>query len=178
MFIGLIFRQQGMSKFCTNCGKQLSFFSGIFGSICAECQQQITLDKEKTNVEKKSYEKEIDSSSVNTASVLDKHFFYQTKIETFYRNRDRDGTALPAAIEACKQQISIAKTAKRAFLKEYNGSPLPSHVGYTQLCIILEKQKNYDEVIRLAKEAKKQGWNGDWDKRIERCRKKLESQKK
>jgi hypothetical protein len=34
-------------------------------------------------------------------------------------------------------------------------SSLPSHVGYTQLCIILEKQKFFDEVIRLAQETKK-----------------------
>ncbi|MEI8332169.1 MAG: hypothetical protein WCF90_11075 [Methanomicrobiales archaeon] len=50
------------------------------------------------------------------------------------------------AIEACKQQKSISEKAKRAFLKEYN-APLPSHGGYLQLYIILEKQKNYDEVI-------------------------------
>ena len=31
----------------------------------------------------------------------------------------------------------------------------------------------YREVIELCTEADKQGWSGDWQHRIERCRKKL-----
>ena len=111
--------------------------------------------------------KKMDRMSLKSGSVLDRHFYLSNKIEIFYRNRNTDETALPAAIDACKEQISIAEQAKRAYLKEYDGS-LPSHLGYTQLCIILEKQKNYDEVIHLARPAKEQGWMGDWDKRIER----------
>ena len=55
------------------------------------------------------------------------------------------------------------------------GLPLPGHVGYKQLCIIMEKQKNYEEVSRLSKIAKEQGWSGDWDRRIEKCKKKIEN---
>jgi len=105
--------------------------------------------------------------------VLDLHFLYSSKIQIYYQNRDKDPFALSLAIEACKQQIGISEKAKRAFLKEFYG-PLPSHVGYSQLCIIMEKQKNYEEVIRLSRIAKEQGWNGDWDKRIEKCKKKME----
>jgi len=101
---------------------------------------------------------------------MDRHFLYQTKMEIYYRNRDVDDSALTSAIEACKQQIALSTKAKQAFLKQWG--QLPSHVGYKQLCIIMEKQKNYDEVIRLASEAKMQGWTGDWDKRIEKCAKK------
>lgn len=59
--------------------------------------------------------------------------------------------------------------------KKWNNEkiPLPEHTGYKQLCIIYDKQGNYSEIIRLAEEAKKQGWNGDWDKRIENARKKI-----
>jgi hypothetical protein len=91
-------------------------------------------------------------------------------MEIYYRNRDVDDFALPSTIEACKQQIALSTRAKQAFLKQWG--QLPSHAGYKQLCIILEKQKKYDEVIRLANEAKMQGWTGDWDKRIEKCTKK------
>ena len=105
---------------------------------------------------------------------LDLHFLYQLKIQIYYRNRDNDKFALPLAIEACKQQIGISEKAKEAFIKEM-GLPLPEHVGYKQLCIIMEKQKNYDEVIRLSKIAKEQGWSGDWDRRIEKCKKKIEN---
>jgi len=41
------------------------------------------------------------------------------------------------------------------------------------LAIIKYKQERYKEVIELCKKAKKQGWNGNWDKRIERARKRL-----
>jgi len=54
---------------------------------------------------------------------------------------------------------------------------LGTHTGYRNLCIIREKQGNHAEVIRLAEQAKAQGWNGDWDKRIERTKKKLEVNK-
>jgi hypothetical protein len=51
---------------------------------------------------------------------------------------------------------------------------LLQHTGYKQLCIIRENQENYKEVIRLAEQAKAEGWEGDWDKRIEKAKKKLE----
>lgn len=105
-------------------------------------------------------------------SFLDLHFLYQSKIQIYYRNRDNDEFALSSAIEACKQQIGISEKAKEAFIKEM-GLPLPWHLGYKQLCIIMEKQKNFEEVIWLSKIAKEQGWSGDWDKRTEKCKKKM-----
>jgi len=53
-------------------------------------------------------------------------------------------------------------------------SVLGVHTGYYQLCIIIEKEGNWQEVIRLAEQAKSEGWKGDWDKRIEKAKKKLE----
>ncbi len=50
---------------------------------------------------------------------------------------------------------------------------LPRHTGYEQLAIIREKEKDHPEAIRLCGEAMAQGWNGDWEKRIQRCKAKL-----
>jgi hypothetical protein len=50
---------------------------------------------------------------------------------------------------------------------------LPAHRGYQQLSIILEKRANFREVIVLCARAQKEGWSGDWEQRIERCRKKM-----
>jgi hypothetical protein len=50
---------------------------------------------------------------------------------------------------------------------------LGEHTGYKQLCIIRDSEGNYSEVIRLAEQAKSEGWAGDWDKRIEKAKKKL-----
>lgn len=146
------------------------------GKICSTSQTVIGLLSGLSSWFKKPEYRQINYKIIKKAEelasdktpVLDLHFLYQSKIEIFYRNRDNDAFALSSAIEACKQQIDISEKAKRAFLKEFNG-PLPTHVGYKQLCIIMEKQKNYEEVIRLSRIAKEQGWNGDWDKRIEKC---------
>ncbi len=105
--------------------------------------------------------------------VLDRHFTYQAVIELNYAERDKDPAALAAAIAGCENQISIAANAAIAFKHMYRGSRLPSHKGFEQLAIVREKQKNYAEAIRIAKEALSQGWAGDWEKRIVRCKNKL-----
>lgn len=104
--------------------------------------------------------------------ILDLHFLFSSEIEIYYRHRNRDQDTLGKAIKACGRQIEIAPLAASAFKKEYKDSPLPSHKGYEQLAIIEEKQKKFNSVIDLAKKAMAQGWNGDWQKRIERCTKK------
>lgn len=116
----------------------------------------------------KKAEELVDSRS----SILDRHFLYQHKLEAYYKDRD-DEEKLEKAIEACRQQIALSEEARNTFLTEYEGTRLPSHRGYEQLAIILEKQKRYQEVIDLCSRAKAQEWSGDWEKRIERCRKKL-----
>jgi tetratricopeptide (TPR) repeat protein len=107
-------------------------------------------------------------------SVLDAHFLYGQKFEIYYKDRDIPGY-LEKAVEACKQQIALAEKAAKAFRKKYKESPLPSHKGYQQLAITLEKQGKFDETVELCRNAEKQGWAGDWAKRIERCRRKADN---
>jgi hypothetical protein len=104
--------------------------------------------------------------------ILNLHFFYSTKMKLFYKSRDTNPQALQIAIESCENQISIAEKVGEVFRKMW-GEPIPTHEGYEQLCIIFEKQKKFEQVIEIAGHAKRQGWSGDWDKRIERCHKKL-----
>ncbi|RKX17102.1 MAG: hypothetical protein DRP35_11520 [Candidatus Zixiibacteriota bacterium] len=103
--------------------------------------------------------------------VLDIHFLYQTKIMVYYRDRDKSD-CLDIAITACQQQINVAKQAIKAFKKKFEDG-LPGHKGFEQLAIILEKKKNFVEAIALCKKALEQGWAGDWDKRIQRCHRKI-----
>lgn len=116
-------------------------------------------------------------SMSSSAKPLDLHFQYLTKIQTYYSRRDTDPTALQKAKEACRQQIAIASSAAIAFRKEYEDQILPLHTGYKQLCIILEKEGEYDEAIKLANEALKEGWGDDWESRIKRLEKKRIKQK-
>ena len=102
--------------------------------------------------------------------ILDAHFLYGQMIKTLYRLREQPGYP-EKAIDACQRQISIAKEAAKAFRIEYPDSPqLPSHRGFNQLAIVLEKQRKFQEAIELAQQAATQGWPGDWQRRIERCR--------
>ncbi len=117
--------------------------------------------------------KKAEELSRTEATILDVHFLYGQKLSIYYKDR-QDSRCLGKAIEACKQQIALAVEAAKAFRSEYKGSPLPSHKGYEQLAIILEKQMKFDEAIRLCAQAKKQGWAGDWEKRTDRCRRKME----
>jgi hypothetical protein len=109
------------------------------------------------------------------ADVLDRHFLYQAKIQTYYPFRDEDDIALRRAIEACEQQIKISSEAAAAFREKYPGE-LPVHVGYQQLAIIREKQGDFESAINISRRACEEGWSGDWESRIERCKKKLAKQ--
>jgi hypothetical protein len=104
--------------------------------------------------------------------IINLHFFYPTKMKLFYKDRDSDTASLQISIDSALKQIEISEKSAIAFKKEYPDSQLPAHEGYSQLCIILEKQGRFDEAIGYANQAKKQGWNGDWNNRIARCQKK------
>jgi hypothetical protein len=105
--------------------------------------------------------------------VLDEHFVFQERIESRYREREKDPAALQDAVTACEAQISLAPQTAEAFSEE-GFDTLPRHVGFQQLAVIREKQGDYAEALRVSEEARSQGWAGDWDKRVVRLRRKLE----
>jgi hypothetical protein len=92
-----------------------------------------------------------------------------------YKARNTVTDALDISIDACLRQIKIAPEVAKQHKSRYPTLTLGKHEGFTQLVKILEKQGNYSEVIRLAREAKKEGWEGDWDLRIERCQKRIKN---
>jgi hypothetical protein len=103
--------------------------------------------------------------------ILDLHFVYHSMIELNYRDRERIPDALEIAIGACRKQIALAPRAADVFNREWKLIPRP--VGFWQLAVILEKQGNYNRAIALATQALEQGWAGDWEKRIARCKQRL-----
>ena len=108
----------------------------------------------------------------DSKKIVDLHFYYQGKIEFFYRFREI-GNNLNCAIQACLDQISIAPKVVVAFKNDYKNEPLPVHVGFIQLAIIKEKQKDYIGAIEICQEAKRQGWREDWVTRILRLNKRI-----
>lgn len=115
---------------------------------------------------------EINRTETGIKSVLDEHFNLSETIPVYYRDREKPGM-LDKAMDACKKQIELAPLAARQFLKEYPGQPLPTHRGYEQLVIILAKEGKYGEAVELCQQAKKQGWAGDWENRIDRYQRSL-----
>jgi len=88
------------------------------------------------------------------SNVLDSHFTYQGMIQNYYPDRDVDPQALPNAIRACEKQISLAPKTAKAFKQQYRGASIPQHVGFTQLAIVREKERDYNEAMRLSRDAK------------------------
>lgn len=126
--------------------------------------------------------------------VLDLHFHYSTVIQVYYKNRD-DPASLARAVWACQRQIDLSPQAASEFKREHRelrasairdgydsnlpaGCKLPRHIGFQQLCIILEKEGDHKGALWLAKRASRQGWDGDWDRRIPKLEKRVDSAKK
>lgn len=92
-------------------------------------------------------------------------------IQVYYRARNRDENALALALEACEKQIALAPQVIREQPKDWKRG-LPAHLGFQQLAIVRERDRDYEAAIRLSEEALRQGWAGDWEKWIARCKRK------
>lgn len=103
---------------------------------------------------------------------FDRHLAYGAMMVNWYRDRDADPAALETALDYARKQVATSKHAAKDWRRNASMA-LPSHQGYEQLAIVAEKQKHYADSIKIAQQAKHEGWAGDWDKRIERCRKRL-----
>ena len=114
--------------------------------------------------------KGVDRGEAAQGTVLDQHFTLLNMIRVYYRNRANDRISLKLAIDACERQIVPAPSAAERFKHEEQMKTLPAHTGFEQLAIIRERERDFGEAIRLSREAQGQGWSGDWEKRIARCR--------
>ncbi|HBD94211.1 MAG: hypothetical protein A2015_10100 [Spirochaetes bacterium GWF1_31_7] len=105
-------------------------------------------------------------------SINDKHFYYLFLIEFYYKDRENNNSYIKA-IEYCKKQIEISKEASIYFKNEQPSCNLPRHIGFEQLAIIYEKEKKISESLELCQIAYNEGWSGDWEKRIEKLKKRI-----
>ena len=134
---------------------------------------------EELELAKKLVDIAIKNTVVDDENAFDMHLLLGNMGDVYYKNKNKDNN-LSNAIEFYKKQIAISTAAASAWKKEckiIGGTPgrMPSHRGYTQMAIILEKQKYYREAYKLCKKANNEEWTGDWDKRIERLHRKLEN---
>lgn len=113
--------------------------------------------------------KEAELRFSENVKVLDLHFYFGNLLSFHYKFRENLESYTKAKNYAIKQ-IQLSDKVKNALLQE-NYENLPAHLGYKQLCIILEKEKRFADAILLAEKAKAEGWNGDWEKRIQKLKK-------
>ena len=90
------------------------------------------------------------------------------------RRRDiKDLESYLAAKTLCYEMIRIAPKVATRMKEEYPDSSLPNHPGYRQLAIILQKEGQIEEAIKICETGHKEGWRNDFTKRMERLKKKL-----
>lgn len=95
----------------------------------------------------------------------DKHFYFLHLIKFYYKNRDINNN-LDKSIIYCKKQRAISSEAAKMMMNNPMLSMinLPNHTGFEKLAIIEKKNKNWENVIRICKQAKQEKWSGEWDK--------------
>ena len=107
----------------------------------------------------------------DTLDIIDVHFIFHDMITITFKQRKTTPSAIDMMIAACIKQIEIAPQSAQAMIDERSaeermdgyGWILPAHYGYSHLSLYHERRGNYFEAIHLSKQARDQGWNGDWD---------------
>ncbi|MGQ4533373.1 hypothetical protein ACUIAC_08865 [Dermabacteraceae bacterium P13138] len=127
------------------------------------------------------------SPATGDDAIFSKHLALGALAEIYYRFRE-DPLLLERCKAAARLQVEMQSEAMKAHIRQEKrlASPgrknqtiiYPGHRGFKRLAIILEKEKRYDDALELLEEAANSKWDGDWDKRIERIKKKARSQKR
>lgn len=114
--------------------------------------------------------------------ILDRHFELTEQLRNTYTPSSE--VAVEKGVRLCREMVKISDKVRTAFEDQQRNQEkaskmlgwerprqqgLPSHAGYKQLAIIFEKRNEFEEAIKIARQAQAQGWNGDWEKRITRC---------
>jgi hypothetical protein len=105
--------------------------------------------------------------------ILGLHLTYHHLIRLHTRWKERFADSLDLLFAACHKQMRLAPQAAEAFRRKAPCEPLPTHIGYLQATTVLEQQGAYAQAIELCREAKAQGWAGNWSWRIQRLARRL-----
>lgn len=101
------------------------------------------------------------------------HLVYQEQIRLHCRWREQFPEAVDLIYGACHKQIAIATRVAVAFQDKRPGQALPLHMGFQMMAVLLEQEESYAQAIELCKQARFQGWSGNWTWRIGTLARKL-----
>ena len=99
-------------------------------------------------------------------NILGMHFAYQEIIRLHTKWRDHFRDSLDLTFGACHKQVTIAAEAAQILRELRPQESLPTHLGFQQLAILLEREGSYSQAIEVCKQAREQGWSGNWTWRI------------
>lgn len=106
---------------------------------------------------------ELHEKRLRSKKILDRYYVLCDQM------REKGETRVVAAL----QSIEISQQTARALKRKYPDEPLGQHPGYERVARELEKARAWARQLALCEQAQAQGWAGDWQRRIDRCRKKL-----
>lgn len=113
-----------------------------------------------------------DLEEMEVENVLDCFYALEELISEYIEEDINDNdTKTALLVIASKKQIDLSKEVKEHLQQTMPGIPLPAHLGYDTLSDIRERQGQYEECIILCQQAIEEGWSGDWQNRMNRCRK-------
>ncbi|HOK08858.1 MAG TPA: hypothetical protein PLT82_12725 [Candidatus Hydrogenedens sp.] len=181
---------------CPYCSKEVPLNSSEVGQkvICPYCNKPFVvkiiepIDKSETppiaDKSKLSFHPELEESKqlinkvekdideMEAENILDKFYALEELISNYIEEQKYDpDTKVALLVIASKKQIEISKQVKEHLQKNSPGLPLPAHIGYITLSDIRERQGIYEECIIICQQALEEGWTGDWQIRLNRCRK-------
>ena len=105
--------------------------------------------------------------------ILGLHLVYQEMIRLHCRWREHFPDAVDLIYGACHKQITIATRVAVAFQDKRPGQDLPLHMGFQMMAVLLEQEGSFAQAIDLCKQARFQGWSGNWTWRIGTLARKL-----
>jgi len=92
-------------------------------------------------------------------------------VEIYWKNKN-DTESWDNAKIYCNSMIEKSKSTSE-FIKNVAGYSLPEHIGYKRMIRILEREKDFEQIVKLCEKAKSEGWKGEWDVFIAKAKQKL-----
>ena len=100
--------------------------------------------------------------------IIDRHSALSDLAEFWYVCRKDFPEAGERARWACNAQIAFSAEAWRALRAEHrqfgDKDFRPAHTGYERLCLMLKASGEFSEAKKVAAEAEKKGWSGNWER--------------
>ncbi|MBF1261034.1 MAG: hypothetical protein HXM39_07030 [Lachnoanaerobaculum sp.] len=119
----------------------------------------------------------MNSREIDTKDVVSKHFFYNDLINLFYKPKTPEICNFALAKMYCYDDIKLVSENKTKIKNIGDGREFPRLPSFKTLCLILEKEKNYKEAIKICdiaiKYNLKDGTKGGFVSRKERLLNKI-----